>query len=1474
MVLHEDQPQYAARPMVTTLLMTDLVDSTKLVGQLGDTKAAAIFARQDRLARDLLQAHGGQEIDKTDGFLMLFARPVDAVLYALAYHEGLAKLSEELDTKLEVRTGIHLGELILHPNAPEDVDHGAKPVEVEGFAKPMTARIMSLALGGQTLMTQAAFDLARRGVVGSDKAPGDTKWLAHGAYILKGCDEPVEVCEVGTDGVAPLRPPPDTEKTRRSVVAGDEETLGWRPAAGLAVPQRQGWMLERKLGEGGFGEVWLALHVPTKERRVFKFCFDAARLRSLKRELTLFRLMRDALGDRKDIARLYEVQLEEPPFFLERGFTPSGSIVDWAKSQGGINNVPVETRLDMVARTARAVVAAHSVNILHKDIKPGNVLVYEDESGHPRPRLADFGIGTLTEEGKHKGRNITMAGFSSDLGMDDSSLATTRMYSPPELLAGKPFTVLGDIYALGVFLYQMVVGDLDRPLAHGWETDVQDSCLRDDIAECVKGDEEQRMGSAQGLAKRLETLPQRRRAARRRRLTRLGAMAALVLVVLLAVTGWLFLHERGLRRQITDQRDLAEMRSHYAKLTAAEGALRRYDIGDARMALDQVPKVHQGWEWHHLSDRLDQSFRTIGKPDDRLNAPVFSPNGRWIAVGLDSGARDDSVVGLWDASRLQEGVIPEEPARIYQGLPGRKSALKSIAFSPDERWVAAGYVVNLNEQASSHEAAFVQVWELETGDPLVKLRAGQKTIFSIAFSPDGSLLAATTDETNVSLWHTGTWQQTTLPPGHKRRIYSLAFSPDGTRLASASYDFTIKLWDVEDPNDVHEVATLRGHDYYVMSLSFRRDGEILASGSMDGTIKLWDVGKSEEQERRFGEAATGFVIDTLDRHNAWVNTVAFSPDGRYLASAGGDRLIRLWRVEDAWPMWERPLRRMNWPMERRWEARTLCGHTAQIHTVSFSPDGQFIASSSHNGTIKLWRVGADAGIPTLTGHLTTVNAVAFSATDPDVIASCDGEKTVHLWDIQRCEQIAVLWQNYSSLQGLAFHPKKALLAVPAFDAANAEVAIWDTSTEEVVHTLLHANAVNAVAFSPDGRRLAAAGGGTSRRSAPTDSAPVDYRIWLWDWEDEQVAKQFKGHTDSITSVVFSSNGEWLISGSDDGTVVVWDVSTGETIRTLEGHSKGVTDVAISSDGRWIASASLDQTVRLWDAQTGECRPALVGHAGRVNSVAFNPRGNRLVSSSDDSTLKVWDPQRGILITTLRDHVGRVTCVRWSPDGQRIASSATGWEGKDNTVKLWEGQIPEGVLRERAEAVRHRELVINDIERLFDEYFFAENVVEQINSDRWSEEYGEDAALLRPTALRLAGIYRDNPWWKLAGCWKAALSRHELKETYRQADRVGQWLDEYLKKSAPGPVSSAYGMALYRVGRPEEALTRLETALEKNGVNPIDLAFIVMCHCKLGNRDAAAATLNRLRAMIPNPESEPDRDTVALLREAEALIEGE
>jgi class 3 adenylate cyclase/tetratricopeptide (TPR) repeat protein/TolB-like protein len=225
---------------IRTVLLLDLVDSTRLVGTLGDARAARLFARHEQLARELLQKHGGQEIDKTDGFLLLFERPVDATLYAHAYHERLALLEQEEGVRLQARAGIHLGEVVLRENPPHLVAQGAKPVDVDGLTKLIAARIMALALGGQTLMTRAAFDMARRAFVGTSEEGHGLAWRAHGFYLLGGVEEPVEVCEVGVPGKAPLTPPRNKDKARR--VYPSNPSL---PAitTGTGWSQRMRWVL-------------------------------------------------------------------------------------------------------------------------------------------------------------------------------------------------------------------------------------------------------------------------------------------------------------------------------------------------------------------------------------------------------------------------------------------------------------------------------------------------------------------------------------------------------------------------------------------------------------------------------------------------------------------------------------------------------------------------------------------------------------------------------------------------------------------------------------------------------------------------------------------------------------------------------------------------------------------------------------------------------------------------------------------------------------------------------------------------------------------------------------------------------------------------------------------------------------------------------------------------------------------------------
>ncbi len=209
-------PDSGSRIVIQTLLVTDLVDSTQLVDRLGDDRAVDVFARHDRLARDLLGKHSGMEIDKTDGFLLLFDRPIDALSYTLDYHQRLRELGEEMGIDLQARAGIHLGELVLRHNRTDDVARGAKPLEVEGLAKPTAARTMALASGGQTLLTQAAFDLCRRRLSALRVDGLAVHWYDHGRFVFKGLEDSVGIYEIATVDVALPQPIQPNDKAHRA----------------------------------------------------------------------------------------------------------------------------------------------------------------------------------------------------------------------------------------------------------------------------------------------------------------------------------------------------------------------------------------------------------------------------------------------------------------------------------------------------------------------------------------------------------------------------------------------------------------------------------------------------------------------------------------------------------------------------------------------------------------------------------------------------------------------------------------------------------------------------------------------------------------------------------------------------------------------------------------------------------------------------------------------------------------------------------------------------------------------------------------------------------------------------------------------------------------------------------------------------------------------------------------------------------
>ncbi|MGF1480718.1 MAG: NB-ARC domain-containing protein [Cyanophyceae cyanobacterium] len=484
------------------------------------------------------------------------------------------------------------------------------------------------------------------------------------------------------------------------------------------------------------------------------------------------------------------------------------------------------------------------------------------------------------------------------------------------------------------------------------------------------------------------------------------------------------------------------------------------------------------------------------------------------------------------------------------------------------------------------------------------------SVLTVAFSPDGNLLATGDGKGDVQLWQVASAQPLLTLPGHANWVQSVVFSPDGTLLASGSDDKTIRLWEV--PRGQLR-QTLRGHTNSVRAIAFSPNGKLLASGSTDGTLRLWEV-------------ASGQLVKMFSGHRSSVWSVDYSPNGKLLASGSSDGTVKLWEVKSG--------RRI----------RTLQEHTSWVWSVAFSPDGTCLASGSDDNTIKLWSIRSGQALKTLAGHTQAVRSVVFHP-DGKTLASGSDDRTIRLWNL--IGQSKSFLGHSNSVWSVVFHPNGQTLASGSTDQT---VRLWETATGQAVRSLQgHTNWVLSVAFSPDGQILA--------------SGSDDSTIKLWDISD-RTSRILSGHTNWVWSVAFSPNGHLLASASDDRTIRLWHVPTGQALSTLVGHTDWVLSVAFSPNGRRLASASADRTIRLWDS-TGQLQQTLSGHSDWVRCVTFSPDGHRLASASTDGTIRLWDADTGRTANILQGHRNWVRCVTFSPNGHLLASAST-----DGTIILW------------------------------------------------------------------------------------------------------------------------------------------------------------------------------------------------------------
>lgn len=491
-------------------------------------------------------------------------------------------------------------------------------------------------------------------------------------------------------------------------------------------------------------------------------------------------------------------------------------------------------------------------------------------------------------------------------------------------------------------------------------------------------------------------------------------------------------------------------------------------------------------------------------------------------------------------------------------------------------------------------------------------------VCSMAFSPDGSLLATGDGGGRIVIWRMADQQPILTIQASTSWVIALDFSQTGQQLVSEETS-SLRVWDVASGQ---LIKTLNGHTSLIWTVASSPTENLFVSGSVDADLVVWDLEKSE-------------LLHRLTGHTQQINAAAFSPDGKQIVSASVDKTLCLWNSKTG-------------EMLKNW----LC--ESEPRCVSFRPDGHHLAIGHYDGTISVLNLQTEQIELTLQAHQSQVVAIAFSPCG-DYLASGSVDATTKLWDPRTGELLRITTVYINSIWRLAFTPDGKYLAVSSNDPT---IRLWEMPKKQLFKTLQGCSGwVTALQFHPNQPLLLSGSG--------------DFKVRLWNVTSGESIKTFEGQSDWILDLALSPCAQKAASGSNDGTIHIWNIETGQLLKSLLGHKAPVWSVEFSPNGQQLLSSSFDHTIRLWNVETGQATTIKQAHNGWVFGARFSPDGKQFASTGMDGAIKLWNSETTELIRIWQSQQGSTWALVFSADGKCLFTG-----GEDPTIKVWSAETGE------------------------------------------------------------------------------------------------------------------------------------------------------------------------------------------------------